>query len=441
MFIVSALLAISIVQHTGTLHASAYVFTHTSIVFILVWLLVFERLGLYRSSFAFAPRDEFYYTVAALFIGIVPQLGLYTLIPAMSTSRLILVLSAAISIPMVAGMRYVLHRVRTQALTAVPERVAIVGNRQNMDEVAQSLAVPENVPILCIESENPAAALSGVRTHGTFSVRDVGWLTHAIEWGCDRLILTEFVPPAVLPPLLATALRYDFSIAFAPPRLVSHAYSLSLRTDGHQVLLSPAPVPACGNWAAFSKRTCDLIVGTAAVIIAAPLMLACALAIRLESPGPVLFKQKRVGRGGKEFEMYKFRSMRVNAEDETGPIWTHEGDNRVTRFGKIMRMTSLDELPQLFNVLRGEMSLVGPRPERQVFVEEFRRYLPRYDERHLVRPGITGCAQVHMRRRLEEAEIGEKLSYDLFYVENWSLFMDISLLFKTGFEVLFHRAR
>jgi lipopolysaccharide/colanic/teichoic acid biosynthesis glycosyltransferase len=132
--------------------------------------------------------------------------------------------------------------------------------------------------------------------------------------------------------------------------------------------------------------------------------------------------------------------MRVNAEAATGPVWATAGDPRKTRLGSFMRRVSIDELPQVFNVLRGEMSLVGPRPERPVFVDEFRRRLPRYDERHLVRPGITGWSQVHMKRVLTVNDVSQKLSHDLFYVENWSYFMDVSVIVKTAAEFLFHRA-
>ncbi|MBV8727400.1 MAG: sugar transferase, partial [Candidatus Eremiobacteraeota bacterium] len=148
----------------------------------------------------------------------------------------------------------------------------------------------------------------------------------------------------------------------------------------------------------------------------------------------------RVGQHGRIFTMFKFRSMACGAEDACGPVWASAGDNRATKFGALLRRTSLDELPQLFNVLRGDMSVVGPRPERPFFVEMFRLMLPRYDERHRVKPGITGWSQVHMPRILDPASAGEKLAFDLFYIQHWSIFMDISVLCKTAVEFLFHKA-
>jgi exopolysaccharide biosynthesis polyprenyl glycosylphosphotransferase len=249
------------------------------------------------------------------------------------------------------------------------------------------------------------------------------------------------LPPQLLPRLITEAGKLGISMEFAMPRLVSHGYSLKLRADGYQALLVPSPLRACTPTALLAKRMFDFTVAFTALTLFAPIMFAVAFAIWLEDRGPVFYKQGRVGRNGVLFDMLKFRSMRVNAEDSTGPTWVRDKDDRITRVGAIIRRYSIDELPQLLNVLRGEMSIVGPRPERPVFVDEFRRLLQRYDERHLVRPGITGWSQIHMRRQLEMADISEKLRLDLFYLENWSLSLDLSLLIKTAFEFLFQNAR
>ena len=156
--------------------------------------------------------------------------------------------------------------------------------------------------------------------------------------------------------------------------------------------------------------------------------------------GPIFYRQARVGRGGNDFEILKFRTMPVTAESATGPIWTQQGDSRATKLGAFLRRTSLDELPQLFNVIRGDMSIVGPRPERPVFVELFRQYLPRYDERLLVRPGLTGWSHVQMKRNAPISDIAERLSHDLYYIENYSFLMDVSIVLKTAAEFLFQRA-
>jgi exopolysaccharide biosynthesis polyprenyl glycosylphosphotransferase len=170
-------------------------------------------------------------------------------------------------------------------------------------------------------------------------------------------------------------------------------------------------------------------------IVLAPLFLVVAIAVRLESDGPSLFRQRRLGRDGREFDMLKFRSMPIAAEEESGPVRATRDDGRPTRLGRWLRRTSLDELPQLWNVVRGEMSLVGPRPERPFFVGEFRESIPRYLERHGVKAGITGWAQVNGLRG--DTSIEERTRYDLWYVENWSLALDLKILALTLLRFLF----
>ncbi|RMH78797.1 MAG: undecaprenyl-phosphate glucose phosphotransferase [Calditrichaeota bacterium] len=188
------------------------------------------------------------------------------------------------------------------------------------------------------------------------------------------------------------------------------------------------------GWQGFLKRTFDVVVAGAALVLLSPLMLLIAAIIKLTSPGPVLYKQERVGLDGREFVMLKFRTMRVDAEAETGPVWAKPNDPRVTPVGRILRRTSFDELPQLINVLKGEMSLVGPRPERRHFVEQFRKLIPGYLERHRVRCGMTGWAQVNGLRG--QSPIEERTRYDLYYIENWSLWFDIKIIILTFLEII-----
>ena len=159
-------------------------------------------------------------------------------------------------------------------------------------------------------------------------------------------------------------------------------------------------------------------------------MLAAAVGVKLSSPGPVLFKQERVGKDKKTFYMYKFRSMRVNSEEKTG--WSRNSDPRKTRFGALIRKFSIDELPQFFNVLKGDMSLVGPRPEVPHYVEQFKEEIPRYMVKHQVRPGITGWAQVNGYRG--DTSIRKRIEYDIYYIENWNVFFDLKILLMTPFK-------
>ena len=176
------------------------------------------------------------------------------------------------------------------------------------------------------------------------------------------------------------------------------------------------------------KRTLDIVVATLAILILWPVMLITAVIVKLDSPGPAIYSQVRVGRFGKQFKVHKFRSMRQDAEAKTGPVLAGENDPRITKFGHFMRATRLDELPQLFNVLKGEMSIVGPRPERPFFVEQFIKEKPEYAYRHNVKPGITGLAQIAGKYNTTAYD---KLVYDLIYIQNVSVIYDLTLMLQT----------
>lgn len=180
---------------------------------------------------------------------------------------------------------------------------------------------------------------------------------------------------------------------------------------------------------AFVKRGFDILVSAILLVILSPLMLAAAIGIRYSSPGPILFKQKRVGLNKRDFTMLKFRSMRMNTQEDHG--WTTSDDPRRTRFGSFLRKFSIDELPQLVNVLRGDMSLIGPRPEVPHFVEEFRESIPLYMVKHQVRPGLTGWAQVNGYRG--DTSIEERIRHDIWYIENWSFGLDLKIMFRSIF--------
>jgi exopolysaccharide biosynthesis polyprenyl glycosylphosphotransferase len=188
--------------------------------------------------------------------------------------------------------------------------------------------------------------------------------------------------------------------------------------------------------AALEKRAIDIAVSTAGLLIASPLLLLCTIAIRLESAGSVFFAQERVGKAGKLFFIWKLRSMRIDAEAESGPVWTQTDDLRVTRVGKILRMTRLDEVPQLWNVLKGEMSLVGPRPERPEFVESLSMRYPYFALRESLKPGVTGWAQIQNGYVNDVEGFEEKLALDIYYMKYRSTLMDLLILWKTAKTML-----
>ena len=191
-------------------------------------------------------------------------------------------------------------------------------------------------------------------------------------------------------------------------------------------------VPLSNTFNAIIKRAVDIVGSLVCLVLFSPVMLVTAVLIKLTSPGPLIFKQERVGLHNQPFIMYKFRSREVQKANVEQKGWTTRHDPRVTGIGKFIRRTSIDELPQLINVLKGEMSLIGPRPERPQFVEKFREEIPRYMIKHQVRPGMTGWAQVNGYRG--DTSIRKRIEYDLYYIENWTLGLDIKILFLTVFK-------
>jgi sugar transferase (PEP-CTERM system associated) len=187
------------------------------------------------------------------------------------------------------------------------------------------------------------------------------------------------------------------------------------------------------------KRTIDLSLALAMALVALPIMALTALLVLIDDGAPILYRQERVGENGRTFVLSKFRSMRKDAEKGGMPIWAKDGDDRVTRIGRFLRKTRLDELPQLWNVIRGDMSFVGPRPERPFFVEQLSQQIPFYQQRHAVKPGLTGWAQVKYRYGSSLEDAMEKLRYDLYYIKHLSVFFDLTIVFDTVKVVLFRK--
>ncbi len=235
--------------------------------------------------------------------------------------------------------------------------------------------------------------------------------------------------------LVTLCQRGRVDIKIYPDVFAYMAGDLSVDDLGGTPLLTVRDI-ALRGWRLSLKRSLDLLGAFWGLVFLSPFMLLTALAIRLEDNGPVFYTQERMGLDGRPFPMIKFRTMRIDAEAR-GPGWTVENDPRVTRLGRFMRRTNWDEIPQLINVLLGEMSLVGPRPERPVYVLQFREHIPRYMERHREKAGMTGWAQVNGLRG--DTSIAERTQYDLWYVENWSLWLDIKIILRTIWQTMTRR--
>jgi Undecaprenyl-phosphate glucose phosphotransferase len=258
------------------------------------------------------------------------------------------------------------------------------------------------------------------------------------EGSIDDVILA--IPPdrfAEISPVTAMLQRYSLPIRVRLDFGEGVFIREQLFDFGGLLLLDLQASPAESVMYLILKRGFDLLFSALAILVTSPLLLIIAIAVKCSSPGPVLFAQERVGLNGRKFKMHKFRTMKVSARSESDTTWTTPNDSRRTRLGTFLRHSNLDELPQFFNVLKGDMSVVGPRPERPYFVEKFLADIEKYNSRHFLKVGITGWAQVNGLRG--DTSIAERVEYDLYYLRNWSLGFDVRIIVLTLFRQFFSK--
>ena len=310
--------------------------------------------------------------------------------------------------------------------------VLIVGDGQAAQKVEEKLAEHAEygfkvVGFLSKDKENVGNKIHGIPVVGTYA--DTRQMIESLD--IDQLILAlPFDHIRMLKAILGRVYDEMVEIKVVPDITEYFTLRRSIEELDGLPIINLRESPLYG-WNRMLKRLFDILVSLFMLILLGPLMLLIALAIKLASPGPVFYKQKRMGMDGGTFKITKFRSMAVGAEKKTGPVWAKENDERRSSIGSFLRRYNLDELPQLFNVLKGEMSIVGPRPERPEFMQEFKKKMPEYMLRHKMKSGITGWAQVNGLRG--NTSIEERTKYDLYYIENWSLFFDMGILVRTIF--------
>ena len=430
-FFASFYVAMGIVNHTWKIHNFISIVELGGWLSIGMWILIFARVGMYRRSLAVSSRDEIYYTIAALTVGILPQLILFTVVPTLSTSRLLLIVAVCLATLGVGGARAIVHLAIRIEEDRTFRRILVVSPCHAPAAMNGERGIPAQWSLMPYRSDIEQAANDSPEA----ILERIAWFRAAARDGCDMVLIESLLPPRAAAHVADLAARGGVEVRFAPPELQQSAFEVRIDRRAGQTLLEPVPLGVLSAPAEFCKSVLDRSIAFVALCALSPLLVATAIAIRLEGPGPALFSQLRVGRNGRSFNVFKFRSMRVDA----GSSWATTNDNRITRVGAFIRKYSIDELPQLLNVLRGEMSLVGPRPEMREYADRFALQFPRYAERHLVRPGITGWTQINMRRNLTPGDVEEVLESDLFYIENWSFLLDLSILFKTACEIFFHR--
>ena len=366
--------------------------------------------------------------------------AVYTLFPQLTVDRGVLAPAAALAVGAVVAWRFVFGWVTVQV--GPRERLLLVGRNPNVLALARELHDRTEAGVRIVgyvdhDAKN-GSTLGDLDFLGT--VDDIPALVRAR--GVDRVVVSLADARGKLPMDKLLEMKLD-GVRFDHFASVYEEYTGKIAVEN----LRP-------SWLIFSagfkktrlllavKRAVDIAAGASGLVLTAPIMIGLAAAVRLTSPGPAFYSQRRVGRDGRIFTVRKLRSMRADAERDTGPVWSRGGsDARITPLGRIMRRTRLDELPQFWNILVGNMTLVGPRPERPEFVQSLAQQIPFYGLRHVVKPGLTGWAQVRYTYGASVEDAIEKLQYDLFYIKNMSVGLDVFVMFETIKTVLLRRGQ
>ncbi len=344
----------------------------------------------------------------------------------MDFSRVLLFIFWLLSSALITLERLMIGAARRRFQGRHPHRVAIAGSGHAALQFAEDIRNNPQTGYTVVGYFSAAESAGLGRRLGSYEEMDEALRREPIDEVVIALEPHEIgLMPAIFAALDKEGLRASL-IPFFNDYFPSHPV---IEAVDRTTLIDMRATPLDNLFAAAFKRGCDIVGSVLLIVLTSPLMLATAVGVKLSSPGPILFRQVRVGKGKKPFKMLKFRSMRVTGTEETG--WTRDRDPRKTRFGAFIRKFSIDELPQLFNVLAGDMSLIGPRPEVPYHVAIFREEIPRYLVRQQIRPGMTGWAQIHGLRG--DTSIRERVKYDIDYIENWSPLLDAYILLRTTF--------
>jgi exopolysaccharide biosynthesis polyprenyl glycosylphosphotransferase len=408
------------------------------------WLVIFTFVGMYRTWFASSRFDELTTLFKSTFVGIFILFFLIFLDDYIhnvdSKSRILIFIYWGLFLFFVGGGRILLRSFqRSLIIKGIGRRnVIIVGFNPKANEVHDQIIEHRALGLdaaayAAVDNNNLDKSYKGIQVRGT--IKDLSSLIDIynakeviIALDKDNRDLLVDVISECEPKNVGLKIVPDLYEILSGQARTAQIYGIPL------IDIMPQLLP---EWEKRLKRIIDIIVSLFILAITFPVSVITALAIKIDSPGSVFFRQERCGIDGTVFKMIKFRSMRHDAEKHSGPVWSSKNDPRITRVGKFIRKVRIDEIPQMINVLNGEMSLVGPRPERPYFVEMLSKEIPYYKRRLKVRPGITGWAQVKHKYDETIEDVKIKLRYDLFYIENMSLRMDFKILFRTIFVVLF----
>ncbi len=413
------------------------------LVIYLYWLLIFFAVGMYKPWFADSRFEEISTLFKTTFIGV---FVLFSLIffddvgrPGVTNSRYLIIIYWGILLSIVGFGRLLYRAIQRYLLVSGIGRhnTLIIGYNKKSKEILNS--IKKNRPLgldvvgfIAVDYKNVGKEYNGVRVLSQLEEIE----RHILEGNVKEIIIS--LDEKNQDNLLTVISKCDSLgvVIKVVPDLFQMLTGQVKSASVYGVPLIEINPKLLTDFEKKIKRLMDIFISLFLLTITSPIIILTALAIKLESHGPIIYKQERVGLKGRKFTVLKFRSMIQDAEKNIGAVWASKIDSRITKVGNFIRKVRIDEIPQMYNVLKGEMSLVGPRPERPIFVEQFAKEIPFYKRRLLVKPGLTGWAQVKHKYDEDIEDVKNKLNYDLFYIENISIRMDLKILFRTVFVVL-----
>lgn len=412
-------------------------YIYGSLFVIPAWLFLFQERSMYAARRTSHFSDEFFPIVRVVIVGMLIVMAAAFFYRAFSFSRLVFGLLAISSVAFLSCGRFIVLKVEQMRYRRGRDirHVVIVGTNETARRAFETIAGHPTLgyDIIGYFSVGETDSLPSEKAKRLGSVEHVsGYLqTNPVD-----LVLIALPPHehAKLSDLVRDCQGLNVEMMMAPD-MVEIMTSRVRVQDFEGIPFIQVREPSLTAWNRILKRTFDIIFASLVLLVSSPILALLAILIKTTSSGPVFFLQERVGLDGALFRVIKFRTMKKDAEKESGPVWAKKNDPRATPIGRFLRRFSLDELPQLFNVVKGDMSIVGPRPERPFFVNQFKGQIPKYLDRHRVKTGMTGWAQVNGLRG--NAPIEERTKYDVYYVENWSLVFDVKIILKTLRAVLF----
>jgi len=407
----------------------------SSIIIIPIWLVFLNSKGMYSPSGVLAPSEYLIPVIKSITLGMFVVLSVAFFYRNFSYSRAVFVNLYFVSVAFILFGRWVIfwYEKRRYGKGIGLKRALIAGSNEF------AVRVYDNIQ----QNKIPGYRIAGYCSNNEIHAGNYIYLGPLNEF--DDILRRDDVDTVIAVPsdnnidlveLMKKCEGHNIEFMYLPEVLGLVTNKVRVKTIGGIPFIRLKEIPISGL-DYFKKRVFDIIFSLFFLLITLPITIIISVLIKIESKGPLFFFQERVGLEGKVFRTIKFRSMKVDAETKSGPVWAKDGDDRTTGIGRFIRKYSVDEIPQFINVLKGDMSVVGPRPERPYFVDKFKKTVPGYLERHRVRTGITGWAQVNGLRG--NTPLDERIKYDIYYVENWSLLFDILIIIKTVKEVFFSK--